>query len=268
MRKLYILICLFSGFLFMHLYGAFEDRCNYLICPSISVYGFHPVDYFSKNQSVLFATGSQLYSISECTVARGGFLISLPIMHIGIDAGFFGSDLYNENELGVSFLAGKQYLFGSKLKIMRIGIKNYGSRFYGGNDLLFVAQSAPFYSHSIYRNVISYGYKFKEERPTSSFSSLLKFYPDTWLSFNIKINYSELTGTHFEIGNGFLLSNILSIGGGFNFQTRSISSDLILTIPFSDLSYGVSVHPELGLTHTVGIVYSLQKKAPMPSDTL
>ena len=260
MRKLYLSICLLSILFIDRVSGAFEERCDYLFHPSTSVYGFHQMYLLSNNQFVFSTTGSQLYSMPECNIAHAGFLTTLPFMHIGMDVSFFGSDLYNENELGVTFFAGNQHLFGTKLKIMRIGIKNYGSKFFGANDLFFVTQATPFYSQSIYRNILAYGYRCEEEIPTSSFSSLLKIYPDTWLSLNIKIIYSELTGTHFEIGNGIQISDKLSIGGGFNFQTRSISTILLLSLPFSDLSYGISLHPELGLTHTVGIVYMKRKR--------
>jgi hypothetical protein len=260
MRKVSLLIFLLSILFFEHAAGAFEERYDYLFHPSTGVYGFHPIDLFGKNILILSSTGSRLYSLSECNLAHASSYLSVSFMRIGMDVSYFGSGLYNENEFGISFLVGTHHLLGVKLKGMRMSIKDYGSRFFGGTDLLFCGRMDPFYSQSIYRNVLSYGYRSEEEKPTSSFSSLLKIYPDQWLSVNGRVVYSELTGTRFEIGNGIQISEKLSLGSGFNFTTRSISSLLSFSLPFSDLSYGISLHPQLGLTHSVGIVYVKRKK--------
>ena len=237
-------------------FSAFEGENDFIIHPASTVYSFLPSDYLLKKKFIFTTSGSRLYSMPECNKIHTGLLTAFPFALFGVDVSFFGSELYNETELGLSILKGTKNLFGIRMKIMKLGIKGYGSSFYWGNDLLFLSQNKFFYFQSIYTNALSYGYRYDEEKPISSFSSLLRIYPGDWNSFNIKITISVLTGTNFEIGNGIKLSNTLSVGGGFDLETKSISSNLLLSLSSTDLTYSISSHPELGLTHTVGLIYS------------
>jgi len=51
------------------------------------------------------------------------------------------------------------------------------------------------------------------------------------------------------------------MGGGFDIETRSISSNLLLSLSSTDLTYSISSHPELGLTHTIGLIFSQVKES-------
>ncbi|MBA7600353.1 MAG: hypothetical protein E3J41_00440 [Candidatus Cloacimonadota bacterium] len=261
MLRLYFLI----SFLFILCtepsFSAFEGENDFIIHPTSTVYSFLPSDYLLKKKFIFTTSGSRLYSMPECNKIHTGLLSAFPFALFGVDVSFFGSELYNETELGLSILKGTKNLFGIRMKIMKLGIKGYGSRFYWGNDLLFLSQNKLFYFQSIYTNALSYGYRYDEEKPISSFSSFLRIYPGEWNSFNIKITFSVLTGTNFEIGNGVKLSNTLSVGGGFDIETRSISSNLLLSLSSTDLTYSISSHPELGLTHTIGLIFSQVKES-------
>ena len=84
----------------------------------------------------------------ECNKIYTGLLSAFPFALFGVDVSFFGSELYNETELGLSILKGTKNLFGIRMKIMKLGIKGYGSSFYWGNDLLFLSQNKFFYFQS------------------------------------------------------------------------------------------------------------------------
>ncbi|TES91096.1 MAG: hypothetical protein E3J87_08535 [Candidatus Cloacimonadota bacterium] len=255
MHRCYLLIFSLILFLSTPSFPAFEAE-NVLLLPVSKTYTFIPKDYFLEKKFIFSTAASQLYSMPECNQIYIGLLNMFPFAHLGADISFFGSELYNETEIGISILKGTKNLVGIRIKVMKLGIKGYEPRLYWSDDLLFISQNEFFYFQSTYNNALSYGYRYDEEKPVSSFSSLFRIYPSAWNSFNIKITFSDFTGSNFEIGNGINLSNILSIGGGLDLGTRSISSSLLLSLATSDLTYSVSIHPELGLTHTVGLIYS------------
>ncbi len=260
MRRLYYLILPLLLFSIESIFSAFEGGNDFILYPVSNVYSFLPSDYLLGKKFIFSTSGSQLYSMPECNKAQAAIMTAFPFALFGADISFFGSELYNETEIGLSASKGTKNLLGIRMKMMKLGIKGYGSRFFWSDDLFFLLQYDFFYFQSIYKNVFSYGYQYLDEKPVSSFSSLLRIYPAEWTSFNIRITFSELTGTSFEFGNGIRLSNILSIGGGFGLQTKSISSNLLLSLGRSTLAYSVSIHPELGTTHSVGLIFSQVKK--------
>lgn len=265
MLRLYFLISFLFILCTKPSFAAFEGKNDFMSNPAFGVYSFLPNDYFHNRKFIFSTSGSRLYSMSECNEVNAGLLSSFTFALVGMDVSFFGSELYNETELGLSLFTGSKTLFGIRIKIMKLGIRGYSSHFFGSDDIFFLSQNSFFHFQSIYNNAISFGYNYVEEKPTSSFSSLLRLYPSDWNSFNIRITFSELTGTRFEIGNGIRLSDKLSFGGGFDIETRAISSNLLLSLGSSDLTYSVSIHPELGLTHTVGLIISQKKNQPQES---
>ncbi len=248
-------------------FGSFERTPNLLSHPVFGVYSFLPSNFIDSRQYIFTTSGSRLYSMSECNDANISLLTTFPCASFGIDASFFGSELYNETVLGLSVLKGSTVLVGMKLKIMKLGIQNYGTRFYASDDLIFISRYAPFYTQCVYSNALSYGYTYSEEKPVGSFSSLLKVYLADWTSFNIQITYGELTGTEFEIGNGLKLSDLFSCGGGFNIQTHAITATILANLKWLDLTYAVMLHPELGLTHRGGLIISKLKNQNNSKET-
>jgi len=243
-------------FVAQYAYSAFEDNNNAVLEGVSSFYNFSPSHYF-QDKSVIFASsGSRLYSMSECNLVHTGFLLSFSSFFAGTDISFFGSSLYNEMTIDGLFLAGRSNLFGVNIKFMKLGIEGYSSTFYLGNDFLFISQNDFFNFQAIYNNAISYGYRYESEKPVSKFTSLVKIYPAEWNSLNIQISYTRLGGTIFEMGSGARLSSVLSAGVGFSLVSRSIYTNFIFSLGRFDLSYDISIHPELGLTHSVGIIYA------------
>ncbi len=198
--------------------------------------------------------------MQECNELHSNFMAFFPIAAFSADISFLGSELYNETQLGISIFKGTSSLFGLKLKLMRLGIKGYYNRFYASDDFFFLSRTEHFSFLSTYANVFPYGYKFKEEKPISTFSSLLRMYPSNWTSFNIKVLFSELTGTGFEFGSGVKLTSVFSFGAGISLSTKAISSTAVISLEKFELSYNISIHPELGLTHKLGLVFSKTRK--------
>lgn len=250
-----LLLFIFQGYAV----AAFEGGNRFLPFPFSNSYSFLSQDYL-KAKKILFTTdASQLYSMDECNTINSHLLTFFDFATFGGDIYYFGSGLYNETELGLSLIKGTKNRFGFRLKIMRIGVRGYNSRFYGGSDFMFGYHTNLIHLNAIYSNAISVGYEYPEEKPVSSLSSLLRIYPSEWNSLNIKIVFSELTGTNFEIGNGVKLSENLSIGAGFDISTKSINSSILLALSQSDFIYSISLHPELGLTHRLGFVFSQKR---------
>jgi|GEM_PF-6447574 len=260
MRRLFFLISSLLLFFTKPIFPAFEGESDFVSPPISFVSAFIPSNYVQSKQLLFSTSGSRLYSMQECNDLHTDLLVFFPFAAFGADISFLGSELYSETQLAISILKGTSPLFGLKLKLMRLGIKGYYNRFYGSDDFFFLSQTEYFSFLSTYANALPFGYKFKEEKPISTFSSLLRIYPSNWTSFNIKILFSELTGTGFELGSSVKLTSIFSFGGGFSLATKAISSTAILSLSKFDLSYNISIHPELGLTHKLGLVFSKSKK--------
>lgn len=261
MKKKYyfaiLILFIFQGFIS----AAFEGENRFLPFPLSNSYSFLSQDYLRAKKIVFTTDASQLYSMEECSSVKSHLLSFFDFATLGGDIYFFGSGLYNETELGFSLIKGTKNQFGLRLKIMKIGIRGYDSKYYGSSDFMFGYYDKFINLNSIYSNAISMGYKYAEEKPVSDFSTLLRIYPSTWNSFNIKIIFSELTGTNFEIGNGIKLSENLSIGAGFDISTKSINSSILFELSQSDFIYSISLHPELGLTHRLGFIFSTEVKS-------
>jgi hypothetical protein len=258
-KKYYFAILMF--FIFQgYAIAAFEGENRFLPFPLTNSYLFLSRDYLRTKKIVFTTDASQLYSMNECNTINSHLLTFFDFATFGGDIYFFGSGLYNETELGFSLIKGTENQLGFRLKVMKIGTRGYNSKFYGSSDFMFGYYSELINLNSVYSNALSIGYKYSEEKPVSSFSSLLRIYPSTWNSLNIKIIFSELTGTNFEIGNGVKLSEDLSIGGGFDITTKSINSSILLALSQFDFIYSISLHPELGLTHRLGCVFSTEVK--------
>jgi len=255
--------CLISFFVLVSVetaFSAFEGENNVILQPPSAVHSFVSSDYFLEKRFIFTSTGSRLYSMPECNKVETGILNNFPLFTLGADISFFGSELYNETAFALSFLKGTKHLFGIRMKIMRLAIKGYRGALYGSDDLIFISQNKFFYFQSTYYNAVSCGSNSDEEKPISSFCAILRLYPGDWNSLNIKINFSALTGTTFEMGNGIRLTKNLNIGGGFNLSSRTISGSFLFHLGFFDLTYAISDHPELGLTSAVGLTFTRDKK--------
>jgi hypothetical protein len=149
---------------------------------------------------------------------------------------------------------------GIRPKVMRLGIRGYQTGFLQSNDILFSSNHALFCFETCCNNAISFGYRSEAEKPVSSYIALSRFYPAHWYSLNLRISFSEIAGLATEIGNGFKASENAWIGGGFDLQTKKLSSHLMFSLNRCCLSYAISVHPALGITHTAGIIFLLSKQ--------
>lgn len=257
-RKLLVLlvIVLFPFFL----RGAFDEKNDMLWHPAFSSYSFLPADYLSQTKLLFATSGARLYSMDECNEVQTCLHVSLPFARIGIAASYFGSELYNESMLGISLLKGTQTALGTRLKAMRLGFKNYDTRFLGSDDIFFISHHSLFHFQTCFNNALSFGYRSEAEKPVTSFTSLIRLYPARWYSLNFRMSFSELTGTGTEIGNGFKVSEYVWIGGGFDLQTKKLASHLMVSFGRTSLSYAIAVHPALGITHTAGIIFMVPKQ--------
>ncbi len=267
MKKHTLYALLISVLLPFSLKGAFDEKNGALWHPAFTSYSFIPVDYLTE-MGFLFATsGTQHYSMHECSEAKCLMHKAFPWARLGIDASFFGSELYNESVLGISMFKGGETGLGARAKLMRLGIKNYGAHILGGGDIFLTVHGRSYHFQTCFNNALAYGYRSEAEKPVSSFICFSRFYPAAWYSMNLRISFSELTGLATEIGNGLSISEHAWIGAGFDLQTRVIASHLMLSCRSMYLSYAVSAHPVLGITHTAGMLFSLRRhKRGVPDD--
>lgn len=259
MRKHTLYALLVSLLIPFLLRGAFDDGDGIFWHPAFTSYSFLPISYLTETRLLLATSGTQHYSMHECSEVKALVHAAFPFARLGIDASFFGSELYNESVLGISVLKGDRTALGFRAKLMRLGIKNYGAHVLGGSDILFLVQGTFFYFQTCFNNALSCGHRSQGEKPVSSFVSLIRFYPTAWYSLNLGISFSELTGVATEVGNGFRISEHAWIGGGFDMQTRVIASHLMFSCRRVCISYAVTAHPVLGITHKAGILFSLQR---------
>jgi hypothetical protein len=250
---------------FSCLEAAFEEKNDILWHPAFGVYSFIPSHYLSDLNLLCAVSGTRLYSMEECNEVSASLLLSLPFARIGIDGSFFGSGLYSETTSGLTILKGNRAAFGVRMKAMRTGIRGYGAYLLGSNDILFMFHHPSVHLHTCLNNTLPFGYRTEREKPVFSFTSLVRYFPCAWYSLNTRISLSELTGTATELGSGFEISDQIWIGGGFDIQTKQISSHLLLRAGKVSLSYALSAHPSLGITHTAGVVFSVEanKKGKM-----
>lgn len=259
-KKRVLLALLIPLFFAVSLEGAFDEKNDILWHPAFSSSSFLPHDYLANTSLLFAACGTQRYCMDECTEVRTLLHTALPFARVGIDGCFFGSTLYNESTCGISVFTKTRTALGVRLKAMRLGIKDYQSSFMASGDLLFSSSHDFFQFQTCFNNAFSLGNHSEGDKPLSSFTSLTRFYPVHWYSLNFRISFSEFTGLATEIGNGIKVSESVWIGGGFDLQTKELSSHLLASYKRGSLSYAIAIHPVLGITHTVGFIFSIKGK--------
>lgn len=179
--------------------------------------------------------------------------ISYSMSNFGVGISNFGNELYRENEilLGYGWSCEKRE-FGILLRGMSMWIKDNENNYTIGLDFGANIRITPSSNFSLSLQNINFPKISGEEvpkrvmgefvtKPMSDFTSRIQLYKESRYPMEIRLR------------NEIKLSELLSLGVGMKTYPSSFSIGVLLNYRGFGISYFARTHPNLGLTHIIGI---------------
>ena len=181
---------------------------------------------------------------------------------VSLGAMTYGFDLYKENRilLGYSQKISNNFLIGLALNYHSVSIKNYGNKsvFYlnlGGLTYITPEIRWGFFIFNI--NRASFGSE--EEQIPTVFTTGFSYNIIPELSINTALEKDIRYTASLKFGIDYYIIDNFAIRTGFSNEPSVFSAGIGINYFFINLDYSVTNHPDLGLTHQVGILISFQK---------
>ncbi|NOZ60234.1 MAG: hypothetical protein GXO74_00985 [Calditrichaeota bacterium] len=204
------------------------------------------------NQRAISFSYSRPYGMKELDLAAFTGILPTKWGALGIGFSNYGFELYQEQSLLFSFsrqIFGN-FSLGANVHYMKLQIKDYGSDFALAFDVGFLAPLTDHINWGFYcANVNHARFRYNKDHLPQNFSTGISYQPLGNLLINIDI-FKEVTfpaelrtGFEYVFGNKVMLrSGVISDPAhycfGLGFHLRGVICD-----------YGVTFHPDLGVTH-------------------
>ncbi len=184
---------------------------------------------------------------------------------IGIGGMTYGFELYRESKFSVAFSHNfeNRFFAGICLNYQNVSIKKYGSAgsFYidiSGLYYLTYQIRYGFFIHNINRATYK---QYDDQIPVIlntgfSVDILNNFSLNTSLEKDIRYNASISTGLEYDIIKFFTLRT------GFSNEPSRYTAGIGIHYSYFDIDYAIFTHPDLGLTHQVGIIINFSSDEP------
>jgi hypothetical protein len=194
-------------------------------------------------------------------LANGFFAYNEPFDFgsIAIGGMTYGFDLYRENKIlvGVSYNYLDRFFAGVAFNYHSVSIKNYGSdaAFYlNAGGLIYITDFLRwgFYVSNLNRASFS---RDDDQIPVTLLSGLsYDIIPD--LSLNASVEKDLNFNASFLAGIDYNLIEYFSVRTGFSSQPSKYSAGVGINYSFINLDYALISHPDLGLTHQAGLIFT------------
>jgi hypothetical protein len=174
----------------------------------------------------------------------------------------YGFDLYKESKIILGFSHGfsGRFFAGITITYHTFSIKNYGSAsaFYinaGGLAYLTKKLRWGFYITNINRATVSTS----DNQIPMILSTGFSYNVIDDMSFNFSFEKDVQYAPELHFGIDYQIINNLSLRSGFSTNPSDFSAGIGLNFPYFELNYAFVKHPDLGLTHQVGIIITFQR---------
>ncbi len=173
----------------------------------------------------------------------------------------YGFELYKENKilLGYSHNFSNRFFLGVALNYHSVSIKRYGSKsvfYFNIGALAYIINELRwgFYINNINRSSFT---KEEDQIPTIYNTGLgYNLIPELALTFALEkdVRYPA----SLKLGIDYYIIENISLRFGFSNEPSAYSAGIGINYSFISLDYAVYNHPDLGLTHQAGLIFSFE----------
>lgn len=221
--------------------------------------GFHnPAAITQTDQYLLGLSFQNHFGVSQLNSASAGLI--LPLSNSALFAGIhrFGDEIYNEHRLALAYATkvGNTTL-GGRINYFQTHISDYGVQHDYGLDLGVLSKLHEQFliGISLY-NLTNYASRQNQINTVPAILSAgFQYIPLPYFHLNFEIEKNLVHAAFAKFSLQYKLKDRLQISSGIRSDNWQNFYGVTFCIPKMDFSYALSSHSELGLSHSVGIIY-------------
>lgn len=190
------------------------------------------------------------FGLSELATERLALRIPSGIGSFALRVSNFGEHTYRENEISIGYgNSYKSVKFGSFIKLLYVSTKEYGTSYAVSGDI-GIMTTLKFSSIWLTLSDFTNPY-IKDDAIDSKLAGGIYISPEDWFDIDVRILKQEGFETSTKITGIIHLSKFLTTRVGMNTSPRSFITGAALYINNFGLSYIVTTHQDLGLSHII-----------------
>ena len=204
------------------------------------------------------------FLLDDIDYVSGSVLVPTGTGTFGLNVSYFGFELYNEKKVGLAFgkAFGEKFSAGLQFDYIGLQIAEYGSRsaytFEAG--LLYKVSDQLYMAAHIYNPMRIQIEDFQEETLPTIMKFGLSYRPSEKVIFAVETEKDIDFLPRFKAGIDYNVLQNFYLRAGFNTQPATYSFGMGLRLKNLDIDIASNVHPVLGLTPQLSVIYALEKK--------
>lgn len=184
---------------------------------------------------------------------------------IGIGGMTYGFELYRESKLTTAF----SYNFNNRLFAgISLNYQNVSIKKYGSTGSLYVDVGSLYYLTNYFRcgffiqNLNHGTYKNFDDQIPVIFNTGFSIYIINNFSLNTSLEKDIRYNATLSIGLEYGIIENFTLRSGFSNEPSRYTTGIGIHYSYFDIDYAIFTHPDLGLTHQVGIIINFSSEEP------